>query len=120
MTAPKLLLLDGCDPPAEEYFLPEDKLIAGNPRQTVWVQYADPAGEFTVGVWHSEPGKWRIHYTEEEYCHVLEGVSIVIDSDGRAVSVGAGDNFVIPAGFAGSWEVVEPTTKRFVIYERKR
>jgi hypothetical protein len=24
---------------------------------------------------------------------------------------------VIPAGFSGTWEVLEPTRKRFVIYE---
>jgi uncharacterized cupin superfamily protein len=28
-----------------------------------------------------------------------------------------GDEFVIPRGFVGTWEVVEPTLKRFVIHE---
>ena len=29
----------------------------------------------------------------------------------------AGASFVIPAGFRGVWEVLEPTSKLYVIYE---
>lgn len=101
----------------EEYFLAPEKLICGNPRQVVWNAYRDPAGRFFAGLWQSETGKWRIRYTEEEYCHVLEGVSVITDEEGRAVTVSAGDRFVIPRGFAGTWEVVEPTRKIYVIYE---
>jgi uncharacterized cupin superfamily protein len=101
----------------EEYFLPAEKLLQGNPRQTAWVHYTDPSGRFTAGLWHSERGCWKIHYTEEEYCQVLEGLSVITDQAGTAVTVRAGEEFVIPAGFSGTWEVVEPTRKRFVIYE---
>ena len=102
---------------AEEYHLPADKLISGNPRQTVWRHYTDPSMRFFVGQWRSEVGKWHIAYSEEEFCHMLEGTSVITDADGRAVTVTAGDSFVVPSGFVGTWEVVEPTTKRFVIYE---
>ena len=103
--------------PGEEYFLPPEKRLQGNPRQTAWVQYTDPSGRFSAGIWHSERGRWKIRYTEEEYCLVLEGVSVITDHTGTAVTVRAGEEFVIPAGFTGTWEVVEPTRKRFVIYE---
>ena len=116
MPAPELLKLDAAVP-QEDYFLPAEKLISGNPKQTVWMHYTDPTQQFFVGVWRSEPGKWRIAYTEQEYCHLLEGRSIVTDAEGLAVSLVAGDSFVIPRGFIGTWEVVETTTKRFVIYE---
>jgi uncharacterized protein len=102
---------------AEEYFLPPEKLLEGNPRQTVWMQYTDPSGKFMVGIWHSERGRWTILYTEEEFCRILEGVSVMTDQAGNQVTVRAGDEFVIPAGFRGTWEVLEPTRKRFVIYE---
>ncbi len=102
----------------EEYLLPPEKLLQGNPRQTVWVHYTDASGRFTAGIWHSERGRWKILYTEEEYCQILTGVSVITDQAGLAVTVRAGEEFVIPAGFAGTWEVVEPTRKRFVIYER--
>jgi uncharacterized cupin superfamily protein len=101
----------------EEYFLPAAKLLQGNPRQTAWVHYTDPSGRFSAGIWHSERGAWKILYTEEEYCQILEGLSVITDEAGTAVTVCAGEEFVIPAGFVGSWEVVEPTRKRFVIYE---
>lgn len=106
---------DGGD--VEEYFLPPEKLLRGNPRQTLRTQYADPSGKFFVGLWRSEPGKWKITYTEEEYCEMLEGASVITDARGNSIRVAAGDRFVIPRGFAGTWEVVEPTAKRFVIYE---
>jgi uncharacterized protein len=103
--------------PGEEYFLPVEKLLQGNPRQTVWMHYTDPSGRFMAGIWHSERGRWQIRYTEEEFCQLLEGVSVITDAGGSAVTVRAGEQFVIPAGFVGTWEVVEPTRKRFVIYE---
>ena len=105
------------DAQGEEYFLPPEKLLQGNPRQTAWLHYTDPSGRFMAGIWHSERRRWKILYTEEEYCQVLEGRSVITDQAGNAVTVCAGDEFVIPAGFSGSWEVLEPTRKRFVIYE---
>jgi uncharacterized cupin superfamily protein len=108
---------EASDVTAQEYFLPAEKLISGNPRQQLWNHYADTSEKFFAGVWRSEIGKWRISYTEEEYCQILEGTSIITDRDGHAVTVGAGDNLVVPRGFVGTWEVIEPTKKIFVIYE---
>lgn len=116
MNPPTLKKLDATVEP-QHYPLAPDKLVAGDPQQTVWMHYTDPSGRFMVGVWRSEPGTWRVTYTEEEYCHMLEGRSIVTDAAGRAVTVSAGESFVVPRGFVGTWEVVETTTKRFVIYE---
>jgi len=102
---------------AEEYFLPSEKLIAGNPKQCVWKHYSDASGKFFAGIWRSEVGKWRISYTEEEYCQILQGTSIIADTAGNAMTVSAGDSVVVPRGFVGTWEVVEPTQKIYVIYE---
>ena len=82
------------------------KLIAGNPLQTLWSHYSDPTERFFTGIWKSEPGKWRIHYTEEEFCQILDGISVLTDADGIATTLRPGDNFVIPRGFKGTWEVV--------------
>jgi len=101
----------------EHYHLPAEKLIAGNPRQTVWLEYQDASGKFCVGTWASEVGKWRVHYTEEEYFQVLEGRCLIAGEDGQPVTVCAGESMVIPRGFRGTWEVLEPTRKTFVIYE---
>lgn len=101
----------------QHYLVAPEKLVSGNPRQTVWVEYQDPTSQFCVGIWASEVGEWRIRYTEQEYCRILEGRSVITDLDGVAVTVVAGSEFTLPAGFAGTWRVVEPTRKRFVIYE---
>lgn len=116
-TASHALKLDLPSTPGETYFLPAEKRLEGNPLQTVWVQYTDLSKQFFAGVWRSEPGKWRVAYTEEEVCHMLEGRSILTGDDGAVMEVTAGESFVVPRGFTGTWEVVETTTKRFVIYE---
>jgi uncharacterized protein len=114
---PQVLKLDADTAAPEAYFLPAEKLIEGNPQQSLWMHYTDPTGQFFTGIWHSEPGKWKIAYTEEEYCLMLAGTSIITDTAGVANTVTAGESFVMPKGFVGTWEVVEATTKRFVIYE---
>jgi uncharacterized cupin superfamily protein len=102
----------------ESYRLPEEKLISGNPLQTSWLGYTDASGRFFAGVWASEVGKWRVSYTEEEVCEMLEGVSILTEeATSVAVTVSAGERFVVPRGFVGTWEVLVPTRKTFVIYE---
>ncbi len=102
---------------AQTYQLPADKLLQGNPTHTVWLQYTDASGKFSVGIWHSECGAWRVRYTEEEHCLMLEGCSLITEDGAEPVTVRVGDAFVIPRGFVGTWQVLEPTTKRFVIYE---
>jgi uncharacterized protein len=117
MTRPRQRLLGDPDGQPQEYYLAPEKLIAGNPKQTVWMQYTDSSGQFLVGIWESEAGKWSVSYTEEEYFQVLEGRSVITADDGHAVEVCAGESMVIARGFEGTWEVLEPTRKTFVIYE---
>ncbi len=103
--------------PAEDYYLGAEKLLTGNPKQTVWKQYEDPSGKFFAGLWASDIGKWRVSYTETEYCEILQGLSIITDAQGQATRVKPGDRFVLPRGFQGTWEVLEWTQKAYVIYE---
>lgn len=112
-----LIHLDKLDTAQHDYKIAPDKLIDGDPRQTVWTLYSDASEQFLVGIWRSEPGTWRIHYTEHEYCHMLSGESIVTNHLGHAVRVVAGESFVVPQGFIGTWQVLQTTTKRFVIYQ---
>ena len=100
-----------------EYLPAPEKILSGNPRQRVWSHYTDTDQKFSVGIWECEPGAWRIHYTEEEYCRVMTGRSRLTNADGVVREVTAGDEFVIPRGFEGVWEVIERTRKVYVIYE---
>jgi len=90
-----------------------EKLIAGAPVFTSWdIEEADG---LYAGIWQSTPGKWRVSYDEWEYCHILEGHSILTEEGGAAQQLRAGDAIVIRPGFRGTWEVVETTRKEYVI-----
>ena len=119
MAAAELVKFDGLNTTPETYYIDADKLISGNPKQSLWNHYSDATGQFFSGEWHSEVGKWRINYTEEEYCRLLEGVSVITDAAGNATTLRAGDSFVVPGGFSGTWEVLEPTRKLYAIYQQK-
>lgn len=94
-----------------------ERIKAGNPAQTVWNHYSDPSQQFHVGFWSCEPGRWTIHYTEHEYCQLLEGDVVIHDSQGGQLALKPGDHFVIPAGFVGEWETLTPCRKVYVIFE---
>lgn len=42
---------------------------------------------------------------------------IGLRAPGHSVTVRPGDRFVMPRGFTGTWEVIEPTRKLYVMYE---
>jgi uncharacterized cupin superfamily protein len=94
-----------------------DRLLAGAPRTTLANHYSDAAQRFHCGSWGSTPGKWRVSYTEHEFCYLLEGRVRLTAEDGTAVEFGAGDAFVVPSGFKGTWETLETTAKHYAIYE---
>lgn len=90
-----------------------DRIISGAPVHTTW-NVEDRDGLY-CGIWQSTPGKWRISYDEWEFCHILDGVSVLTEDGGEARTVRAGDAFVIRPGFAGTWEVVATTRKEYVV-----
>lgn len=102
----------GVDP--EEGAPPADRILAGNPKFRTW-NIEDRDGSLYAGIWESTPGKWRIVYDEWEFCHILSGVSVIIEDGGEENTVKAGDSFVLRPGFKGSWEVLETTRKEYVI-----
>jgi uncharacterized cupin superfamily protein len=112
-------IVDFREPVAADRSAPAaDRVLAGSPQTTVSNHYADDSQQFFAGTWSSTVGKWRIEYTEHEFCHLLEGQVVLTADDGRAWRFGPGDAWVIPAGFSGTWETVEPATKRYAIFEK--
>lgn len=94
-----------------------DRLLEGQPEQTALNYFSDTTGQFFAGVWNSTPGKWKVRYTENEFCHITRGRVRIEDDAGLVREFGAGASFVIPAGFNGVWHVLEPTSKLYVIFE---
>ncbi|ADN77232.1 protein of unknown function DUF861 cupin_3 [Ferrimonas balearica DSM 9799] len=101
----------------ERYQPAEERRVTGAPVNELWNHYSDPSNQFHAGVWRSEPGCWKVSYSEHEFCQILEGRSIVRDNQGNERELKAGDRFVVPAGFEGEWEVVETCQKIYVIFE---
>ena len=94
-----------------------ERLLAGNPQQTVRNYFSDTTGQFFAGTWESSPGRWRVRYTENEFCHLTRGRVRIEGPNGMHWTFAAGDSFVVPAGFEGTWDVLEPTSKLYVIFE---
>lgn len=94
-----------------------DRLIAGSPEQSVANYYTDPTQQFFAGRWSSTRGKWRVKYSETEFCHLTAGRVRIVSSAGRTDTFGPGDSFVVPAGFEGTWEVLEDCEKLYAIFE---
>ena len=114
---PKLVLFQGVLPAGEIYRPADNRVVTGNPVQSVQNLFQSPDGRFSSGVWSSEPGTWRVEFTETEFCHILEGLIVVRGDDGSEATFRAGDAFLTPAGFTGTWEIVEPARKFYAVYE---
>src|ERR1700743_1435768 len=78
-----------------------EKILGGYPRVRVSNQYSDAPGEFFCGIWTSTAGKWRVRYTEHEFCVIIEGRIRIESASGEKYELKAGDAFVVPAGFEG-------------------
>jgi hypothetical protein len=96
-----------------------DRLIDGHPVHSVANYFSDPTQQFFAGRWSSTPGTWRVRYTESELCVMTSGRVIIKKDGGAAFSAGPGDAFVIPAGFSGTWTVLEPCTKIYAMFESR-
>ena len=94
-----------------------ERILAGDPVQTATPVLTSDDGRFSAGTWAAERETWQVVFTESEFCHLLEGTIVVTDAAGEITTFRAGDSFVSPAGFTGTWEIVEPARKRFAVYE---
>ncbi|GGK05209.1 cupin domain-containing protein [Pseudomonas matsuisoli] len=103
---------------AESFRPAPEKILSGAPDQTIHNHYSSPCGQFSAGIWEGAVGQWKVNYTEHEYCEILEGASRLRDEAGESKTVRKGDRFVIPAGFTGTWEVLEPCRKVYVVFEQ--
>ncbi len=114
---PPVISFDDPLPEPVRYAPPAERILAGNPQQTGYVLFESADKRFCSGIWECEPGKWRVVFSESEFCQLLAGTIIVSGDDGAVRTFKAGDAFVSPAGFTGTWEVVERAKKYYVFYE---
>ena len=93
-----------------------DRLLAGQPEQVANNFFTDSTEQFFAGRWESTPGRWKVRYTENEFCHILSGRVRIEGVQGTKHEFKTGDSFVVPAGFEGTWEVLETTAKLYAIF----
>lgn len=92
-----------------------EKIVSGAPKTGLASAYENEATGFYAGTWESSVGAWRVSYDEDELCVILAGRVRLSGDDGRVVEYGPGEAFVIPRGFAGVWETLEPLRKIYAI-----
>ena len=98
---------------------PGDRLLEGNPQQRIANYFTDASQQFFAGRWSSTRGKWRVRYSENELCLITAGRVVLVSDDGVRSTFQQGDAFVVPAGFTGTWEVVEDCTKIYAVFESR-
>ena len=94
-----------------------DHLISGDVRHKVRNYYDDSSKQYRAGIWQSTAGKWHAFSGRNEFCHMLAGRVRLSDRAGNSKIFVAGDSFVIPPEFDGTWEVLEDARKLYVIFE---
>lgn len=73
-------------------------------------------GPTKVGVWTCQPGTFEVSFGERQWFHVLEGTMFVTDaSDGTSKRCVPGDTVMLPAGWSGYVDVIEPVKKVFTV-----
>jgi len=104
---------------AEVSELPAERLIAGAPELQVRNFFTDSSQQFFAGRWSASLCKWRVRYTENELCVMTAGRVTIESATGERSSFGPGDAFVVPAGFVGTWEVLEDCAKIYAVFEAR-
>lgn len=107
------------DEPILESWGPPSHIIAGRPMVSGANVLASYNGAFSVGVWQCTPGKWRVTYAQDELSVMLAGRLLITDPDGKSRRFGAGDSFAVPAGFRGTWEVMETVRRIFAVHQSR-
>ena len=116
MSSGSIIPLSG-EAPLEESGPAADRVLAGDPRQRAWNFFSDASGQFHAGRWSSTPGRWRVRYAENELCVLTAGRVVLRCASGERCEFIAGDAFIVPAGFEGTWEVLEECSKIYAIFQ---
>lgn len=93
-------------------------VISGPAEEAIRLFYESRDSAFSAGIWTSTPAKDRISdFPVDEFCVILEGEVRLTDENGVGQSFTAGDAFVVPRGFRGTWETVDAVRKLFAIFD---
>jgi uncharacterized cupin superfamily protein len=97
-----------------------------NPADVLLAEGMKPAGAksyegrgLTLGTWACNEGAVEIQgHAVDEACFVVSGSVTLTDSEGRSETFSAGDAFLLPRGFRGTWAQSDNFKKLFVAISR--
>lgn len=117
-----IVRVDRAATPAEPGRYPSEMVVKGtgafDGSYTSKAEYESADRRFTVALWESGPGVLKTDgYPHDEYCLVLEGRLQITNSSGTHEEFGPGDAFVIPKGWAGTWNMKTKFKKQYVAFE---
>ena len=93
---------------------PEDELLSGE--QEHWTKIIHH-GEVVVALYESTPALIAVNkpFVYDEFVHVLEGELILTHIDGNKQTFKAGDSFLVPKGFLGTWDMTKHFREMVVV-----
>jgi len=116
---PTTVLLRNAPAHAIEAFAPKPtSLTPGQSEGSTefWTAPGESPGPIETGVWEANPGTFEA--TRDGYhelCYLLSGRVTLTEHGEQPLEVAAGDLFVTPAGWRGTWQVHETVRKVYVI-----
>ncbi len=88
----------------------------GDPRMSGRIFFGGEDEPIEVGVWACTPGGWTVtDRPDTETVRIISGRARLTDAGGRAAELGPGDLLVLPRGWSGRWDILEPVRKLYVI-----
>jgi uncharacterized protein len=78
-----------------------------------WVLHTSADGTMISGLWEATPGTFHATYESFEFVHLLAGKLTITPDGGTAVSLKAGDAFVVEPNFKGTWTIEATVRKQF-------
>jgi uncharacterized cupin superfamily protein len=88
----------------------------GDPQ--IAIQRLAPGAAGNLGIWECQPGGWPVvDRPDTEFTYIISGrANLTDDASGEVIEVGAGDLVILPPGWTGRWDVIEPVRKVYAIY----
>ncbi len=106
---------DQLDSPLDDWG-PRPGADSGEPRMSGRILFSTADDSVEVGIWACTPGGWSIvERPDTETVRILAGLARLTDAGGRSVDLGPGDVLVLPKGWSGRWDILEPVRKLYVL-----
>ena len=93
---------------------PKEELLSGEQENWTKVMYH---GEVVVALYESTPALIAVNkpFPYDEFVTVLEGEVILTHIDGSKQTFKAGDSFLVPKGFLGTWDMTQHFREMVVV-----